>query len=41
VELVPGDRGVFDVAVDGVVVFSKRVTGRFPTVDEIVRALRS
>jgi selT/selW/selH-like putative selenoprotein len=35
-----GDRGVFDVAVDGKVIFSKHATGRFPDNDEIIGPLR-
>jgi selenoprotein W-related protein len=31
----PGDRGVFDVTVDGDVVFSKHAEGRFPNEAEI------
>lgn len=36
-----GDRGIFDVSVDGDVVFSKHDTGRFPNegeVEELVEA---
>jgi selenoprotein W-related protein len=39
-ELTRGDRGVFDVTVDGKLLFSKHSTGRFPDDDEIVRAIR-
>jgi selT/selW/selH-like putative selenoprotein len=39
--LTRGDRGVFDVAVDGKVVFSKHSMGRFPDDDEIVHAIRT
>jgi selenoprotein W-related protein len=38
-ELTRGDRGVFDVAVDGKVIFSKHATGRFPDDQEIIKAL--
>jgi selT/selW/selH-like putative selenoprotein len=38
--LTRGSDGIFDVAVDGEVVFSKHETGRFPTHDEIISALR-
>jgi len=38
--LIRGAAGVFDVAVDGTIVFSKHRAGRFPENDEIVRALR-
>ena len=40
-DLTRGDRGVFDVSVDGKVIFSKHAEGRFPGDDEIVRALRA
>ena len=33
--LVPGSGGVFDVAVDGRVVYSKKQTGRFPRPGEV------
>jgi len=36
VELVPGIGGVFDITVDGVVRYSKKQTGRFPTDDEVI-----
>lgn len=39
VELVPGSRGVFDVTVDGVRVFSKHEAGRFPEVREALALL--
>jgi selT/selW/selH-like putative selenoprotein len=39
-ELVRGERGVFDVLVDGRVIFSKHSAGRFPTDAEIVQAIR-
>ena len=35
VELVPGGGGVFEISVDGRLVFSKKELGRFPTDDEI------
>ncbi len=37
--LIPGGGGVFDVSVDGEVVFSKKSVGRFPEIQEILRAL--
>lgn len=33
--LVKGDRGVFDVKVDGQLVYSKAKTGRFPMLGEV------
>ena len=38
VELVPGVAGVFDITVDGVLKYSKKQTGRFPTDDEVIEA---
>lgn len=38
--LVEGRGGVFDVAADGKVIFSKRATGRFPMPEEILKAAR-
>jgi selT/selW/selH-like putative selenoprotein len=38
-ELVPGGNGIFDVFVDGELLFSKDREGRFPTDDEILAAL--
>ncbi|MDG2140733.1 MAG: Rdx family protein [Gammaproteobacteria bacterium] len=37
--LVPGSNGVFDVSVNGRVVFSKNKTGRFPDIGEISELL--
>jgi selenoprotein W-related protein len=39
-QLVKGDDGVFDVVVDGQMVFSKHQTGRFPEEEEVLEALR-
>ena len=38
--LVEGDKGIFDVAADGKLVFSKYRAGRFPDPGEVVAALR-
>jgi selT/selW/selH-like putative selenoprotein len=38
--LVRGDDGVFEVRVNGAVVFSKKIAGRFPTEAEVLGALR-
>ncbi len=35
VELHPSDGGIFDVVLDGKLIFSRKQEGRFPTVDEI------
>ncbi|MEO1993854.1 MAG: Rdx family protein [Planctomycetaceae bacterium] len=40
-ELIEGEKGVFDVVVDGDLVYSKHETGRFPENDEIVQALKA
>ena len=40
VTLIPGYGGVFEVVADGVLVFSKKATRRFPERGEIVAALR-
>lgn len=39
-ELIEGDDGVFDVAVDGDVVFSKQVSGAFIATTEVVALVR-
>ena len=36
VELVPGVGGVFEITVDGRLMFSKKQTGRFPTDEEVI-----
>ena len=40
-ELIRGDGGIFDVSVDGELVFSKHASGRYPEPEEILAALRS
>ena len=35
----PADKGVFDVVLDGKLIFSKNQAGRFPTLDEIKQQL--
>ncbi len=40
-ELVKGGGGVFDVFVDGELIFSKKSEGRFPDEEEILRQLES
>lgn len=39
IALKPADKGVFDVVLDGKLVFSKSQAGRFPTLDEIKQQL--
>ena len=39
--LVEGDNGIFDVAVDGEIVFSKQEHGEFPATPEIVELVRA
>jgi len=38
-EVLPGDIGMFDVVVDGRVVYSKQKTGKFPVADEVIARL--
>lgn len=38
-ELIRGGGGVFDVAVDGEVVYTKAQTGRFPQRGEVTKAI--
>lgn len=38
-KLIAGSGGVFDVAADGKLVFSKHATGRFPDPGEITKLL--
>jgi selenoprotein W-related protein len=38
--LTPGGGGVFDVTVDGKIIFSKKSVGRFPEEGEVVRMLQ-
>ena len=39
-ELIAGDNGIFNVEVDGKLIFSKDKTGRFPEDEEILTELR-
>jgi selenoprotein W-related protein len=39
-EVVPGDGGIFDVHVDGDLVFTKSMLGRYPDPDDVVPLLR-
>jgi selT/selW/selH-like putative selenoprotein len=40
-ELIRGGGGIFDVVVDGRMVFSKHNTGRFPEPSEVISAIKS
>lgn len=40
VEIVEGSGGVFEVTVDGSLVYSKKETGRFPEPGEIVNSIK-
>lgn len=39
-EIVPGTGGVFDVHVDGELLFTKKMLGRYPDPDDVVPLLR-
>jgi selT/selW/selH-like putative selenoprotein len=39
-QLIPGSAGIFDVVVDGKMVFSKHAVGRFPEAGEVTKLLR-
>ena len=41
VELIKGSGGVFEIFIDGVLGFSKKALGRFPTEDEIAALSKS
>jgi selT/selW/selH-like putative selenoprotein len=36
IEVVPGENGIFDVHLDGALVFTKSMLGRYPEPDEVV-----
>jgi selenoprotein W-related protein len=40
VEVVPGANGIFDVHLNGELVFTKSMLGRYPQPDEVVPLLR-
>jgi len=40
VEIVPGAGGIFDVHVDGDLVFTKKMLGRYPDPDDVLPLLR-
>ena len=37
--LIPGDKGIFDVKVNGTLIYSKHITGRFPKPGEVCTEL--
>lgn len=39
VSLKPADKGVFDIVLDGKLIFSKHQQGRFPTMDDLKNQL--
>ncbi|MBW2229467.1 MAG: Rdx family protein [Deltaproteobacteria bacterium] len=39
-ELIKGGGGIFDVEVDGEIIFSKKAAGRFPEHEEVLVQLR-
>ena len=39
-ELIEGSNGIFDILVDGAMIFSKGEAGRFPEHDEVLDALQ-
>ena len=39
ISLKPADKGVFDVVLDGKLIFSKHQQGRFPTMDDLKNQL--
>ena len=41
VEVVPGAGGIFDVHVDGDLVFTKSMLGRYPEPDDVMPLIRS
>jgi len=40
IELIAGSNGIFDVAVDGKMIFSKFEQARYPQTDEIIRLIQ-
>jgi predicted Rdx family selenoprotein len=38
--VVPGDGGIFDVHVDGALVFTKSMLGRYPDPDDVLPLMR-
>jgi len=40
IELVAGSNGIFDITVDGKMIFSKLEQGRFPQADEVIKLIQ-
>lgn len=40
-ELIKGSGGIFDVVVDGKMIYSKHQTGRFPENDEVISTMEA
>jgi len=40
IELIKGDRGIFDVRLDGAMLFSKKIEHRFPTAKDILERVK-
>ena len=40
IELVAGSNGIFDITVDGRIIFSKLKQGRFPRADEVISLIQ-
>jgi selT/selW/selH-like putative selenoprotein len=40
IELVAGSNGIFDITVDGRIIFSKFEQGRFPQADEVISLIK-
>jgi selT/selW/selH-like putative selenoprotein len=41
IEVVPGANGIFDVHVDGTLVFTKSMLGRYPEPDDVMPLVRA
>ena len=41
ITLIPGGGGVFEVAVDGDLIFSKKALGRHAEIDEVVKSFKA
>ena len=41
IELIAGSNGIFDISVDGKMIFSKFEKGRFPQADEIISLVQA